>query len=439
MGLKTKFILYLIVIHGVILWLAYPQFEREQRYWFIAVEIGVLLSMWLGWRLYRRLMGPLELIRSGTEAIKDRDFQVKFKPTGQGELDSLINVYNGMIDELRNERIHQQEQNYFLEELINASPTGIGILDYEQRWVSANPALERFMTLPSEQVLGLRPDESPDPLLKQIVFSEGQNEKLIELDGWRKFKVHRGQFIHRGFNRQFVLVEELSREMIEAEKQAYGKVIRMMSHEVNNSMGSINSLLNSLVAFDTQIAEDLRTDYRESMDVVIRRNQSLGTFMNKFADVVRLPDPITEPLDIRELLHDLARLWRPICAEHHIDLIWEAPETALITEGDREQLEQVLTNAIKNARESIGEGGKIELFADPVHGLWGVADNGPGIPADKADRLFKPFFSTKKDGQGVGLTLSREVLMQHGFPFRLETDPDGLTRFEVKSLPSEVR
>lgn len=437
MGLKTKFIAYLIVLHGAILWLTYPLFEQGEKYWFIAVEVVVVLSAWLGWRLYRRLLGPLDLIRSGTEAIKDRDFQVKFTQTGQAELDTLIDVYNSMIDQLRNERILHQEQNFFLEELINASPTGIGILDYEDRWVSVNPALERFMKQPVNEVLGLRPDACADPLLRQLTFAEDQFDMLLELDGWRKFKVHRGQFIHRGFSRQFVLVEELSREMIEAEKQAYGKVIRMMSHEVNNSMGSINSLLNSLLAFEKQLAEERRTDYVESMDVVIRRNQSLGTFMNKFADVVRLPAPKPEPLDIRELLNDLARLWTPLCSEHEIELKWNRPHDPMIVNADREQIEQVLTNAIKNARESIGSGGIIELFAKPNQSIWGVADNGPGISKEKETLLFKPFYSSKKDGQGVGLTLSREVLMQHGFPFRLATDDDGFTRFEVKSLSSD--
>ncbi len=434
MGLKTKFIIYLIVLHGAILWLAYPLFDRDEKYWFIAVEIAVLISAWLGWCLYRRLLGPLDLIRSGTEAIKDRDFQVKFMTTGQGELDTLIDVYNTMIDELRNERIRQQEQNFFLEELINASPTGIGILDYEDRWVSVNPALEAFLQVPKKEVMGLRPDACPDPLLQQVRFAEHEYDKLVELDGWRKFKIHRGQFIHRGFTRQFVLIEELSREMIEAEKQAYGKVIRMMSREVNNSMGSINSLFNSLIAFEKQLAEECRHDYRESIEVVIRGNQSLGTFMNKFADVVRLPAPQPEKLDVRDLLNDLARLWTPVCSEHDIQLEWERPQAPLTIEADREQIEQVLTNVIKNARESIGTGGIIQLYADPQTGSWGVADNGPGIPDDKKDQLFKLFYGSKKNGRGVGLTLSREVLMQRGFPFRPATDADGFTRFEVKSL-----
>src|SRR5438477_12055938 len=142
MKLRTKFLLFVIILHTVALALSFFIF-RENKVFFIASEILILVSIFISWKLYNELIQPLNMLIQGTEAIKAKDFNVKFVHTGKYEMDELINVYNHMIDELRKERTKQEEQHFFLEKLIQTSPTGIIILDYEDRVQQINPkALE---------------------------------------------------------------------------------------------------------------------------------------------------------------------------------------------------------------------------------------------------------------------------------------------------------
>src|SRR6266540_3925705 len=130
MRLRTKYLLFVIILHAVALVLSFFIF-RQNKIFFIASEVLILVSVYISWQLYNELIQPLNMLMRGTEAIKDKDFNVKFVQTGKYEMDELINIYNRMIDELRKERIRQEEQHFFLEKLIQTSPTGIIILDYE--------------------------------------------------------------------------------------------------------------------------------------------------------------------------------------------------------------------------------------------------------------------------------------------------------------------
>src|SRR5580698_536093 len=138
MRLRTKFILFVVIIHLVALVLAWFIFQ-ENKIFFIVSEAVVIVSIIIAWRLYVQLLQPLKTLMQGVEAIKDRDFNVKFLSTGKHEMDQLIDVYNQMMDELRMERTRQEQQHFFLEKLIFTSPTGIVILDYDDHVQQINP------------------------------------------------------------------------------------------------------------------------------------------------------------------------------------------------------------------------------------------------------------------------------------------------------------
>ncbi|MGN6509594.1 MAG: sensor histidine kinase, partial [Chitinophaga sp.] len=229
--------------------------------------------------------------------------------------------------------------------------------------------------------------------------------------------------IDRGFPRHFVMVEELTAEILAAEKNVYGKVIRMMAHEVNNTIGPVNSIIAS-----TLKGQPLDTQHQSALEVAAERNQHLNRFMRNFADLVKLPPPDRKRLDLAARVRQVSELMSLQAAEKQIRFHFRFPAQPVWVQADAQQLEQALINIIKNGMEAIGGGGDV-TFTIGAQELV-IADTGGGIlePAS----LFSPFYSTKPDGQGIGLTLVREILLHHGWDFSLKTYGEKDTRFTIR-------
>jgi len=423
--LSTTYLLYILLLHAALVYLIF-RWLRENELLFIASEVLVLLSLYVALRIYRNFQRPAEFVSAGIEQIKDKDFTVKFVPTGNREVDELIRVYNLMIDQLRQERTRQQEQQQFLEKLVEAAPTAILIFDFDERIASVNPRAAALLGLPATALVGKTLDAEAHPLLKQLVGLPEGEARTLKGEGVQTYRVHKSHLMDRGFRRSFLIVEELTAEILETEKKSYGKVIRMMAHEVNNSIGAVNSILDVSQRFLDQPGQE---DIYQAVQVAMERNDRLNRFMRRFAEVVRLPQPQPRPVDLTALARDTTRLMRPLADAAGVDLRYEGAEEPLVRPADREQLEQVLVNLIKNAIEACepGQSVIVSLQADRLS----VRDNGKPIAPELEGQLFNPFHSTKPDGQGIGLTLTREILMNHGFHFSLKTRPDGWTEFLI--------
>ncbi len=428
MSLRFKFILYLIAVHllfaGVAIYLL-----MKHRIWLLAVEAVFIVSLYVGLRLIRQLFNTIELVNTGAQFIQDSDFTSRFSEVGQPELDRLIAVYNRMADHLREERTRMQEQNYFLDKVLAASPSGIVTLDFDGRIAMVNPAVEQILQLASSELIGKRLSE-----LNSAVASAMEDIKLGEslvlpLTGRRRVRCYRSQFLDRGFTRDFLLIEELTEELRQAEKTAFEKIIRMMSHEVNNSVGSANSLLHSCLHYASQLSAEDRQDFEQALRVVISRTDHLNQFMRNFADVFRLPLPNLQSCDVRALIENVALLFRAELASRKIELKFVADPEIESVKLDRSQMEQVFINVLKNAMEAIGQQGTITVrFGKP---FVAIEDTGSGISPTVRTNLFTPFFSTKENGQGIGLTLVQEILEGHGLEFSLESQPNQPTRFTI--------
>jgi len=363
---------------------------------------------------------------SGTNAIEDKDFTIKFVKTGSREMDRLIDVYNSMIDNIREERIQVEEQHYFLKKLINASPNGIIILDYDEKITDINPRAMRLLDL-EKNVLHHPITSFGNSILQQISSLEIGQPNIISTEGFEKYKCEVSHFIHRGFKRKFILIQELSKEILEAEKRAYEKIIRMMAHEVNNSVGAINSILQTHVEYNTEE----NSEERESLEIAIERNNSMTLFMKNFAEVVRLPKPHFERIELNELLSNIGKLMESQANNQKVKIDFQLNHSNVFASIDSKQMEQVLVNIIKNAIESIDYEGIIQIISQQSPAAILIRDNGKGIAPEVIGNLFTPFFSTKPDGQGVGLTLIREILLNHDAQFSLKTVEDGWTEFRI--------
>jgi len=424
LSLRTKIVAYLVLIHGVLAVISFFVL-RENRLWLLAIEVLFAVSISLGFLLVRSFFVPLELIRTGAELISERDFTSQFRPVGQPEMDALIEIYNRMIGRLREERLKAQEQHYFLDRILNASPAGIVTLDFDGHVSLLNPSARELLGLSDEQSLGrdLADLSGAGASLADVPLGESR----VLTHGRRRLKVSRAELFDRGFPRGFLILEELTEELRSSEKAAYGKLIRMMSHEVNNSVGPVSSLLDSFRGYSDQLGDEDRQDFTNAVTVAIARLERLGAFVNGFAEVVRLPEPDRRPCDIRQLLDEILVLLRPELERRHIQCTWEKAEPLAPIDLDRNLFEQVLVNVLKNAMESIGEEGRISLRLawESTRPVLSIADTGPGIPEEIRPLLFTPFFSTKRDGRGLGLTLIQEILTRHGFDFGLENREDG--------------
>ncbi|WP_139922760.1 PAS domain-containing sensor histidine kinase [Hymenobacter sp. DG01] len=438
MTLRVKFLLFVTIIHAVLIVLA-GQVMRTNPPLFVGLEVLLLISIILTVQLYRGFVRPFQLIAAGTEAIRVRDFSMKFVPVGQREMDQLIDVYNHMIDELRRERVTQHEKSYLLESLIQASPAGVLLLSFDGHIEGVNPAAERMLGLSAPQLLGQLPAQLPGDWGAALTGLSSREPQVVQLSGIQTYRAHCSHFVDRGFTRQFIMLEELTQDLIRQEKRAYEKLIRMMSHEINNSIGAINSILQSFHYYAPQLRPDDQPDFTEALDVSTGRNTHLANFIANFANLVRLPLPQCQPTDVHAQLRSIGRLLQVQAERRRILWHWELAPEALVVVLDPLQLEQALLNISKNALEAIGENGNIWVRTTQQPARIIIENDGPGIPPEVQRRLFTPFFSTKRDGQGIGLTLVRDILLAHHFRFELAATAHSTTAFTIWLTPAAGR
>jgi nitrogen fixation/metabolism regulation signal transduction histidine kinase len=431
-SLRTRFFIYLAVVH-LVFFAGAVFFLRENRLWLFAVEAFFAVSLVTGVVLIRRLFEPLRLIRSGIEFIRANEFATRFREVGQRDLDPLIQVYNRMADSLREQRIHNQEQEFFLQRVIAASPSGILVLDLDGHVAMANESAAALLQLDREKIVGKKLEDLESRVATQLSRLDHDETCMLSLRGPRRVKCRALSFMDRGFARRFVLMEELTEELYRTEKAAYEKLIRMMSHEVNNTTSAVNSLLDSCLHYREQISEADRDDFAHALGIAISRSGRMNQFMREFAEVVRLPAPSPQPTDLGRLLRDVVFLMKRQADNRSIEWVWELPDGLRPVSLDPAQMEQVFINIFKNAMESVGADGTITVGVAQHNGktVVKISDTGGGIPAEVQDHLFTPFYSSKRDGRGIGLTVVREVLLRHGFDFSLENRQSGGAEFTI--------
>jgi nitrogen fixation/metabolism regulation signal transduction histidine kinase len=431
-SLRGKFVLYLIVIHLVFAAFAVALF-RENRIWLLAVEGFFLLSFLAGLWLLQALFRPIGTIREAVDLIKASDFSTRLREVGQKELDPLIRVYNRMADTLREERIRGEEQEHFLQRIIVASPSGVLALDIDGKITMANPSAAQLLRRDPAELQGRRLVEMGSPLADELATLGDQETRLISLQGRRRIRCRGLTFMDRGFARRFFVMDELTVELHRSEKAAYEKLIRTMSHEVNNTAGAVGSLLDSCLAYSEQLTSEDRADFAGALGVAISRTGRMNRFMQEFASVVRLPAPRRQECDVKGLVEEVAHLLKEDSDRQQVRWLWEIDGEPPPVAMDLVQMEQALINICKNSLEAIGEHGTItvRLGLDRSRPYLVIRDDGNGITPEVRDRLFTPFFTSKEGGQGIGLTMVQEILLGHGFDFSLESDGTGQTDFTI--------
>ena len=408
MKLRYYFLLLSLLIVGLFALLMWLTFNVHPTIFYVAEGVLVVVLIFLV-VFYRKVIRPIDTLTGGMELLRDQDMSTTLAPSGQKETDEIVKTFNALITRLRNEHLRLDEQNSFLNLLIDASPMGVILCDLSGNVKSMNPAAQKMLTPAISEAM------------KTLPLGE---ETTLRLSNSQIYHLSHLSFLDRGYQHPFFLIESLTSEVMKAEKVAYEKVIRMIVHEVNNNVAGIVSTLDL-------IGEELHSDTsKEALDASRERTQKMAEFVTRFANVVKIPEPQLTLCDLSEEVEACHSFLEGLCQTHHIHLTFNLTDEAIPVHLDTTLFQQALVNIVKNAIESITDKGEITITT--VSKTLTITDNGRGISPEVAQHIFTPFYSTKPQGQGLGLLLIRDILTKHGCTFTLITSPDdGLTRFTI--------
>ncbi len=432
MSWKARALVYLVLLHVALAGLAVPLLLARPVY-LVAAEAAFVLSLAAGAVLVRRLAAPMETLRDGAELLRAGELGTRLLKTGAPEVDALVELFNAMLSRLHEEKVRQEEQQAFLARVLDASPLGVVTLDLDGRVDSASRAAAALLEVPVEALRGTPLSAAQAPLARALAELPPGGSKVVAHGGARRVRIQRSHFLDRGFPRTFFLLVELTEELRLSEKAAYEKLIRMMSHEVNNSGAAVGSLLTSLLSLAPRVPEADRGDFVEALSVSRERTERLNAFMKSLAEVVKVPEPRLAPADPNGLARSVLLLLGPLAERHGVAVALDADPALRPLPLDAALFEQALFNIVKNGIEAAGRGGEVSVRTTAEgRGAIEVVDTGPGIPPEVEAQLFTPFFTTKPEGQGVGLTFVREVLASHGVRYSLAGPAGGPTRFRIE-------
>jgi nitrogen fixation/metabolism regulation signal transduction histidine kinase len=281
----------------------------------------------------------------------------------------------------------------------------------------------------ADRILGRRADE-----LGLAECLRGEAPRVLELEfpvSKGRWEVRRGSFRQEGKPHQLLVLADVSRTLREEERQAWQRLIRVLGHEINNSLTPIKSVAQRLTELLSRPSQDdaLKEDLEKGLELIAGRSESLTRFLSAYTRLARLPSPKLANVDVPAWIQRVARLETRTAVEI-------VPGTPVVVLADGDQLDQLLINLIANATDAAlttGGGVKVRWKARAHMVDVEVVDGGPGLPETK--NLFVPFFTTKPQGSGIGLVLSRQIAEAHGGRLTLSNRRDAKGAVATLSLP----
>ena len=378
---------------------------------------GLLLGLSL--RLHRRVLGPVQSLANILEALRYEDYGLRVRSDRGGVMSELAREINLLAEDLRSRAREEQESRALLEKMMQEIDLPLFAFDANSRLVIANPA--------AEQLVGARLAVGSTASaigVQSLLEDSGHQPVSLALPGGAgRFVVRRRPFRMDGRPHTLLVLAEVSGALRAERQEAWQRLIRVLGHEINNSLAPIKSIaetLRSMVEGDDEALD--REEVAGGLGRIADRAHALGRFVGGYATLARLPEPRVKTFDLGLLAG------RVIAMEPRVDVVLHGP--ALDVEADPDQLEQALINLVKNAADSAGEGedetvGEVTLSWGPNGNgiLIEVTDNGAGPP--ESENLFVPFFTTKPGGSGIGLLLARRIAEMHEGWLTLESREDG--------------
>jgi nitrogen fixation/metabolism regulation signal transduction histidine kinase len=416
----------LTVVALLVLW---PGDLSGRWRWLIGLAV---LGVWLlGLHfLLERVRFPLRTLASLLAAIREGDYSIRaHDPRQDDALGAVLVEVNALGENLREQRLGALEATALLRTVMAEIDLAVFAFDAEERLRLVNRAGERLLGRPIEQLLGRR---AADLGLRDNLLGEPNRIATVSFPGGLgRWGIRRSTFRQQGRPHQLLVMTDLSRALRDEERQAWQRIVRVIGHEINNSLAPIKSIAGSLVSLLKRAprADDWEEDTVRGLGIIGTRAEALSRFMESYTRIAKLPPPRPRSVEVAAWIHRVAGLEARLPVQVGLG-------PPLVIEADGDQLDQLLINLIRNAVDAVLECPQEGASAGPaphapVEVGWtrmgdqlevSVTDTGPGLAGTA--NLFTPFFTTKPGGSGIGLILSRQIAEAHGGSLILENRKD---------------
>lgn len=362
---------------------------------------------------------PLRTLSNLLSSLREEDYSFRARiATADDALGEVMTEVNELTEMLRGRRLSALEASALLRTVIAEIDSAIFAFDQDQKLRLVNRAGERLLARPAEILSGLTAEELG--LAGLLGAGEVATVEKTFPGGTGRWGVRQSEFREEGRPHRLLVVTDLSRALREEERQAWKRLLRVLGHELNNSLAPIKSIAGSMETLVNRspLPDDFLDDVRSGLTVIRSRSEALARFMEAYSTLARLPQPSLQAVNVGALARRVTAL------ERRREVALDGPDVEV--RADPDQLEQLLINLVRNAVDAVGEGGgDVELRWAENNGAVVVEclDEGPGISG--SSNLFVPFYTTKPGGTGIGLVLCRQIAEAHGGSLTLENRSDG--------------
>jgi nitrogen fixation/metabolism regulation signal transduction histidine kinase len=381
-----------------------------------------------------RILFPLQTMANLLEALRENDFSFRARGASRNDpLGETLFEINALADTLRDERLGSLEATALLRTVMSEIDVAVFAFDDQRKIRLVNRAGERLLGRPVEQLLWRTADEIG--LAACLDDSAPRVLNVAWPGGSGQWQVRRGTFRQGGLPHMLVVLSDVNVPLRQQEREAWHRLIRVLGHELNNSLAPIKSIAGSLerIASQNPMPEDWRDDMRRGLGIIAGRTDALSRFTSAYTALARLPQPNMRDVDVCALVERVARLEM----RKTIDI---EPGGPVSVHADPDQLEQLLINLIRNGVDAALEtGGPVRVgWQQNSHSVSVyVEDEGPGLA--NPSNLFVPFFTTKPQGSGIGLVLGRQIAEAHGGTLTLEPRSGARGARATVTLPNSPR